>query len=927
MLLQKKIQSFITVGALGLMVHSASAASEGERLFALHVKPLLAEKCLACHGKDDKIKGGLDLTSLDKMLAGGDSGDITLIPGKADESLLYIATTWEDENLEMPPKENDRLSEQQTWYFRDWINAGAPWPSDEVVSRLQAEAAAADKTKMPMSTSGGLDEAWDSRRYKIEDLWAYQPIEKPGVPAAKGEHPIDAFINRKLKQADLAPALQADRATLIRRATFDLVGLPPTPAEVDAFVNDPASNDKAFAKVVERLLASPHYGEQWGRHWLDVVRYADSAGFANDYERPNTWRYRDYVVRAFNNDKPYDQFVKEQLAGDELDPSNPENLIATGFLRMGPWEHTGMSVAKVTRQQFLDDVTDTVGQVFLSHPLSCCKCHDHKFDPIPTRDYYRIQAVFATTQFADRQADWLPGENNDDNDEQKYLKWRIKRYNQMAKQIDDKEEAAARAWYKERGKEYIPRGQALKQGLPEEDIVPARIGLEVKDLGLERISRKNSSRHQWELDRYKPIAFSVYSGKTTAPRGIYGKIDMPKNPMAKGELEKTAILGGGDAFSPTEPVTPGVMSCVAGSNDKEEATEFNRIPTTHDNRRKEFAEWIASEKNTITARSMVNRIWAWHFGQGIAGNPNNFGAMGKKPTHPELLDWLAATFMEQGWSIKSMHRLIMSSEAYARASSHPAPQELADKDTNGNLYAVFQPRRLAAEELRDAMLAVSGELNPELGGIPNRPDMNLEAAVQPRQIMGTYAPAYQPNPLPEQRNRRSLYALRLRGQRDPFFETFNQPGPDASCELRESSTVTPQAFTLFNSHESYDRALAFAHRVVQETKTDEAAIQRAFQLAFGRAPEADELKDCLAHWQAMTKHHQQTPPIPQEFPKEVTRNAVDELSGEPFTFTEPLEIYEDYVPDLQPDEVDARTRALADVCLVLLNANEFAYAY
>jgi hypothetical protein len=705
---------------------------------------------------------------------------------------------------------------------------------------------------------------------------------------------------------------------LLRRATFDLIGLPPTPDEVVAFVHDPDPDPVAFATVVERLLASPHYGEQWARHWLDVVRYADTSGLANDYERPNAWRYRDYVIRSFNADKPYDRFIREQIAGDEIDPQDPEMLVAVGFLRMGPWEQTAMSVAKITRQQFLDDVTDAVGQIFLSHPLQCCRCHDHKFDPIPTRDYYSLQAVFATTQFAERDAPFLPDEElHDRAREQGYLEQRIRTFKESLQRIAAKEEQAARQWCAERSLAYAPRQQLLKRGVPEDQIPPRHIGLNTEDVGLERIARKYLARHEWELDRYRPIAFSVYSGSTRALNNIQSRLMMPSDPMKEGSIESTSVLAGGDPFSPTLPVAPGVLSCIS--------PEETDVPETVAGRRMALAEWIASPANPLTARSIVNRVWQHHFGRGIAGNPNNFGAMGKKPTHPELLDYLAARFIEEGWSIKSLHRLIMASEAYQRSSQHSDMAVAQEKDPNGAVYAYFPPRRLSAEELRDAMLAASGELNPAFGGPPIRPDMNLEAALQPRQIMGTYAPAYQPSALARERNRRTIYAMRIRGQSDPFLEVFNQPGLDKSCELRDASTVMTQSFALFNSEETYDRALAMAARLLRETGSDSAAIDRAFQLTMSRRPDAEEREACLDHWRQMTARHEQLALKTYSPPKEVIRHAVEEMNGEPFAFVETLEVYNDYVPDLKPWNTDSRTRGLAEVCLVLFNSNEFIY--
>jgi len=903
------------------------SSAEAEQLFVQQVWPLLSEKCLACHGKGEVRLKNLDLSQRDGALKGGESGKPALVPGKPDESLLYIAVTRKNSELVMPPKESDKLSEEQTIQLRNWIASGAPWPDADRREVLAASTQDkwGDADGVRVATTGGLSAEWTQRKYKRENLWAYQPLRKPPIPQGNKGHPIDAFINQKLKDLGLEAAPLADRRTLIRRATFDLIGLPPTPEEVRAFVRDPQSDVAAFSRIVERLLTSPHYGEQWGLHWLDVVRYADSSGLANDYERPNAWRYRDYVIRSFNQDKPYDQFVREQLAGDELDPRDPEMLIAVGFLRMGPWEQTSMEVAKVSRQRFLDDITETVGQVFLAHPLQCARCHDHKFDPIPTRDYYRIQSVFATTQFAERDAAFLPAENRQGFDEKRYLEQRIARCKDMLAVIEKKEESASRRWHAQRGFDYAPREELLKKGVTEDKIAPRHIGLSTEDFGLERIARKNLTRHKWELDRYEPIAFSVYSGATREFRDVSFRLQLPDEPMKEGQLEVTRILSGGDAFSPTLAVTPGVLSMLPDSNDTLGKTRWNSIPPGTTGRRRAFAEWVASPQNALTARVMVNRIWQYHFGQGIARNPNNFGAMGKKPSHLELLDWLAASFIERRWSVKAIHRLIMSSEAYRRSSIHPNARRVAERDPDSSSYTMFKMRRMEAEELRDSMLRISGELNPETGGIPVRPEINLEAALQPRQIMGTYAPAYEPSPLPRQRHRRSIYAVRIRGLSDPFMEVFNRPGLETSCEARDASTVTPQAFMLLNSQNVQDRALALAAWLQKAGHSRKETVRQAFELLYGRPPSVDESTRCLRHWEAMIARHRKLHFERTAYPREVAREAVEEMSGERFRFIERLDVYDDFVPDLKPEDVPAETRALAEVCLVLLNSNEFVF--
>ncbi len=950
----KLARTFLPLSLFCCLAGSAKGADDfAELLFVRRIAPLFHEKCLACHGDDEKkIKGGLDMSTRVSTLKGGDSKQPATVAGKSEESPLYLAVTraHDDDWKAMPPKEGDKLSAEQVGWIKDWIAGGAPWPDDARVKEIAK--ANAEKWSVEdgttVTTSGGLSPEWTNRKYKPEGLWAYQPVKKPVAPSSHA-NPIDGFIAARMP-AGLQPAPAADARTFIRRATFDLLGLPPTPEEVEAFVDETHKthgSDKTYQALIDRLLESPHYGERMAQHWLDVVRYADSSGFANDYERGNAWRYRDYVVRSFNTDKHYDQFVREQIAGDELDPQNPEMLIATGFLRMGPWELTSMEVAKVARQRFLDDVTNGVGETFLAHSLQCARCHDHKFDPIPTRDYYSVQAVFATTQLTERPAPFLPVENTSGFDEKKYLELRRADYLATSKRLDAKSVQAAESWFRENGVDAVKwnaaieqvrtqergdkrrafegvfdraRNIMMKQRVAEDEFPPKLYGFSAEDYGSERVARKGLERMKWELERYEPFAFGVYDGRTPDVKAVLAPVRMPVNPMINGELEATCIHTGGDPFAQGAKVTPGVLSVLG-------AAQRTPIPDAIEGRRKAFAEWVASVENPLTTRAIVNRIWLWHFDQPIAGNPNNFGSTGKKPTHPELLDWLAATFVKKGWSFKELHRLIMTSEAYRRSTTYPDRKMLAEKDPTAASYAIFKPRRLTAEELRDSMLAATGELNPTLGGIPNRPEMNLEAALQPRQVMGTFAAAWVPNPLPQERHRRSIYALKIRGLPDPFLEVFNEPAPDFSCERREASTVTPQVFSLFNGQPSHARALALASRVIKDGGTDEQAIARCFELAFSRPPTAEEVRRCLDHWHAIEAMLTSEKPALVKPPLEVRRDAVEENTGEKFSFQEKLHAYADFVADLQPADVPAHTRALADVCLVLLNSNEFAYVY
>ena len=878
----------------------AQEASEGEKLFALKVKSILVEKCLACHGSDpNEILGGLDLRTKESVLAGGESfGHDVLIPGKAKSSYLYLVTTREEEGFEMPPKEADKLTQEQAWAIRDWINQGAPWPNEQRVEEIRKAYAKGVTVK----TSGGQSSEWTNRRYDAKKLWAYRPLNAISVP--KNVHPIDWLLQKDLDRLNLSAAKDAPAKQIVRRISFGLTGLPPTPKQVTVFSKSyRESPGQAIDSYVDQLLESPHYGEHFGRQWLDVVRYADSAGFANDYARPNAWRFRDYVIRSFNKDLPFNQFVQQQIAGDELDDTNPEFLVATGFLRMGPWEHTSMSVAKVTRQQWLDDITDSVGQTFLAHPLQCAKCHDHKFDPVPTRDYYSMMAFFSTTQFAERKAPFSSEESQlyftDSNawTQAKIDAYQIQR-SDLAKLIQANEK-------REKG-----------------DVKTGDNGLSPGDEASYARLQKNITRHQLESFKTQPIAFSVYTGATFGNQKNYkAPRPMPKNRWGKKLPEQDTILNGGDVFSVGETVQPAPISAAVALGEMKVRT----FPGGKGKRRLALARWIASQDNPLTARVIVNRVWSWHFGKGLAANPNNFGATGAAPTHPELLDYLANWFMQNDWSIKKLNRLILSSQAYRRDSIHPDGKQLSSKDPNNRTYAVFPARRLTAEEMRDAFLSVSGELNAAVGGIPCRPEINPEVAVQPRQIMGGTASVYEPDPKREQRNRRTIYTERIRGLRDPFMETFNQPGPDKSCELRETSTVTPQALTLLNSKAMQTRALSMAKRVLDEKSSEQQVIQRLFELALSRNPTSKELELCLAHWSESTKHETNVDHRSQKESTSISRTVMAEKTGQPYQFEEIRPAYESYEYDLQPSDVDPRLRGLAQVCLVLLNSNEFAY--
>jgi len=925
-----RLLTFFLIGTSSL---GTAADREGERLFALKVRGIFSSKCVACHGEDGtKLKGDLDLTSRAAMLKGGESEVASVMPGKPMASPLYLAATRENQDdwSAMPPKESDKLSPAQLAVLKRWIELGAPWPEAKAQARYIAEERAQPVTDegVLIKTSGGLSEDWTFRRYQPEDVWAFQPLKKPAVPRG-ATNPIDAFIGRKLKAAGFAVAPSSDFRTLVKRAYYDLTGLPPTPFEIFEFRGEWDKNPaKAWGDLIDKLLASPHYGERWGQHWLDVARYADTGGYSNDYERSNMWRYRDYVIRAFNADKPYNKFIIEQLAGDELwerQPEakrDPELLVATSFLRMGPWD-PAMTLAPQARQIYLDDVVNAVGQTFLSTTMRCFKCHDHKFDPLPTRDYYRVYAVFAGTQLAERPAPFSKNENLAKLKEGRTATEHLHRYADKKYQaLYRKQEDAARAWFAKRSKKYLDEN--ARKSLPDEEKPPRHVGLTPEEQGRMKVRRQDEWIWKRRLERYQPMVQGVYNGST--PKSLNARaMRMPKQ-RAKQAPSPGRILLGGALEAPGAEVGPGVLSATAVAVSQKSDDPY-ALPERLRGRRLALAKWIADPANPLTARSIVNRVWQHHFGQPLAGNPNNFGAKGDKPTHPELLDWLAADFVEHGWRFKRLHRLIMKSETYRQSGSHLQASELAVVDPENHFFAYRIPRRLSAEELRDSLLKATGELNPAIGGLPVMPEINMEVALQPRMIQFSLSPAYQPSRTPAERNRRTIYAYRVRGQANPFLETFNQPNPNDSCEARVAETVTPQVFTLLNSSVMSDRAIALALRAEKEFDTLHLQVKRAVQLAYGRVPDKVEWERLKQYVVKMRAYHATHKPTPVKYPTAITRSLVEELTGQPFEYEEILPVFENYVADRKPADVSAETRALADLCLLLFNSNEFMYVY
>lgn len=938
-------------GSSALAADSAASAS---REFTLKVLPLLKAKCFACHGDDPaKIKGDLNLLTREGMLKGGENSKQVLAPGKAGESDLYLSVTWQNEDLEMPPKENDRLTPEQVALVKAWIDAGAPWPSEEeqkkhvAWERSQVETAEG----VILNTSGGLSESWTYRRYQPDDVWAFRPVKVDPKIAGQSASPsqvIDTLHRGKLAAAGQKPAPQAEPGTLIRRASFDLIGLPPTPEEVAAFVSD-CKEDRAMAwdALIDRLLASPHYGERWAQHWFDVVRYADTGGMANDYERSNLWRYRDWVIRAFNDDMPYDRFVREQIAGDELadraalkrlggdekqfaeirrqgDYSEEEArmVVATGFLRLGPWDNA-MVTDEEARQIFLDDLVNAVGQTFLGTTMRCFKCHDHKFDPLPTRDYYRMYAALAGTQMAERPLRFTEGENLAGFAENEAHVRRMLDFARGEKgKLVAERETAAKQWYAEHQLPY--KDNEARKNDPDEMKPPRNVGMDYVAEGQLKVREQDEWIWERSLERFEPMVQSVYDGAPGKKAwNAARKLRMPEVVDVSWQPENF-IYSGGALSAPGEKVQPGVLSALKLRAEGHETDPYLLSEKVNE-RRLGLANWIAQPGNVLTTRAIVNRVWQHHFGKAIAANPNNLGAKGAKPTHPEILDFLADDFVKYGWTLKRLHKFIMLSQAYQMSAQHPQMDALKEKDPNNDLLAFFPTRRLSAEEMRDAMLRITGELNPALGGLPAFPEINMEVALQPRMIQFSLAPSYQPSLTPRERNRRSIYAYRVRGQADPFMEVFNKPGPNESCEQRDAASVSPQAFTLLNSDMMTDRSIAFALLVESEAKTPEAQIELACQLAFGRSPSTTESARLTKYLSEMRGYHEGSKPGQVNYPTRVTRSLVEEFSGKTFEYQEILPAFENYTPDKKSADVNPKTRALADLCLLLLNSHEFVY--
>ncbi|MCE9560517.1 MAG: DUF1549 domain-containing protein [Planctomycetes bacterium] len=774
---------FIALVAFVAMVPRVSAAEptkEQAEFFEKQVRPLLTDKCYSCHSEaQKKNKGGLVVDSLAALLQGGDSG-AAVVPGDPEKSKLIEAVRYKNDDLKMPPKE--KLSDGDIDTLTKWVKMGAPWPNAGKTTSRRVPGKITDE-----------DRKW----------WAFVPVKRPAVPELSNpqaaiRNEIDRFILAKLDQNKLTPAPEAERRVLIRRVTLDLTGLPPSPEEVETFVADKAAD--AYERLVDRLLASPRFGERSARLWLDLVRYADSDGYRIDDYRPNAWRYRDYVIRSFNADKPYDRFTQEQLAGDELFPGDPDSLIATGYLRHWVYEYNQRDV-RTQWNLILDDVTDTTGDVFLGMGMQCARCHDHKFDPILQKDYFRLRAFFSG--LLPRQDLIAATEEEQAAHAKKLAAWEAKTADLRA------ELAKIEAPY---------RKQAAESSI-------TKFPPDIQAMIRKPVAERSTFEHQlaelayrqvyYEFDRIERSLKGTDKERALAIRRELNVFDAMKPPPLP--IAFAATDAGVHAAPVTIPkkgdaeIEPGFLTLL-----EEKPAAIKPLPNSS-GRRSALAKWLTDPANPLAGRVMVNRLWQQHFGRGLAANASDFGRLGDPPTHPELLDWLTSEFVTpsqkaQPWSLKHIHRLIITSAAYRRDATHSDPKAGRLTDPENKLLWRGGVRRLDAEQIRDSLFAVTGELDLRTGG------------------QGT----------PATESRRTVYTRIMRNSRDSLLDVFDAPYWFNSASSRDTTTTPVQSLLLFNSQTLLLRSRALADRLAKDEPDEAKRVERAYQLVFGRAPTAEE---------------------------------------------------------------------------------------
>ena len=828
-LLPWMIAALVFAAAL-LAIASVAAGAAPEptkdqvKFFEEKVRPILATNCYKCHGTENQ-KGSLRLDLREMALAGGESGAV-IVPGKPEESLLVEAINWQ--SFEMPP--TGKLGAHEIATLTEWIKLGAPMPKDH-------------------GSGSGIELRKNRGVITDEDRqwWAFRPIHRgtgilPAVlpiqnPKSRIQNPIDAFVVSALEAQQLCPAPEADRRTLIRRLTFDLTGLPPTPAEMDAFVSD--ERPDAYERLADQLLASPRHGEHWARHWLDLVRYGESDGYKQDAYRPEAWRYRDYVIRSLNADKPYSRFVLEQLAGDEALPGDPDALIATMYLRLGIYEYNQRDV----RNQWsiiLNDVTDVTADVMLGMGMSCARCHDHKFDPILQKDYFRLQAFFAPILWRENVPACKPDELAEYN---KQLAVWEEATADLRKQIAEIEDPIRASASRTTLVKFTDDLQALLAKPPAErtpyeaQLVylieyqatdgegKADIGAKLKGDKKEAWQKLKEELAKFDHLRPRPLAFipAVTDIGPVAPEvTIPGRRSGPGSPDEPIEPGPPSVLDLDDpAGTKPGPGAPefGVSSASPGAS----LLPANGVGQTT-GRRTALAQWIASPENPLPSRVLANRLWQHHFGRGLCESPSDFGRLGQPPSHPELLDYLAAELLDHDWSLKRLHRLMVTSATYRQASRGPEVAASSQQDPLNRWLARMPVRRLAAEQIRDAALTVSGELDPRAGGEGG--DSGKTA-------------------------RRAVYLKVFRNKQDATLDVFDVPDGISTMPVRNVTTTPTQSLYMINGPWMMLRAKAFARRLDdQPSATLEERVNAAYHLAFGREPTADELQIATAFLQS-----------------------------------------------------------------------------
>ena len=742
----------------------------GEELidFNRQVRPLLAKHCYACHGPD-QAESSLNLSSFELATGKSDSGLHAIVPDASGQSELLVRITATEESVQMPP-EGDRLTASQVDILKKWIDQGAVY-----------------------------------NRH-----WSFQPRQQIDVPEVANpawcSNPIDRFILSKLDTRGVQPAGPADRRTLIRRVYYDTLGLPPSMEEVKAFESDVAFD--AYERLVDRLLADPRMGERWGRHWLDVVRFAETNSFERDGLKPNAWKYRDWVIRSINDDKPYDKFVTEQIAGDELDEVTVDSLTATGFYRLGIWDDEPADRLQARFDEF-DDLVTVAGQGFLGLTLNCARCHDHKIDPIPQKDYYAMVAFFrdVTSYGEDNQIDVSDKAVREERDR---LKAELASVNEEMREIEQSAIVKMSA-EDQRATEGPERNRILQEKLS--SFLDEEVFASYQKLTSER-DKSNQSL-----------------GSLPSQEFVLGLAKCESSPPATFVLVRGSPQAEGDEVPPSF-----VAMTQEGTTIRTEAQSVRRDSAhrLHSDapvvgRRRALAEWITADDNWFTARTMANRIWQHHFGRGIFRSANNLGQLGDIPTHPELLDWLANQFVDNDWSMKSMHRLVLLSSAYQMSSQ--ASDEAIAEDPANDLFTRFSMRRLSAEELRDTVLATSGDLHFERGGPSFFPKVADEVKATQSQPGSGWGDSSESD-----RARRSAYIHIKRSLIPPELSVFDYPETDTTCEARFLTTQAGQALGLLNGLFVQEQATRFADRVRLQASADiEDRIHVAVQLAYSRS--------------------------------------------------------------------------------------------